>query len=128
MSESRGGIEILDAAECDTLLRSTTLGRIAIKLAEDLAIFPVYYLVFEDDIVFLTTPGTKLSAAVLKTKVAFEVDGPGWSVLVRGHAEEIRDTATMAKVRSRLGKGWPTGDRDQLVRILTEQLTGRRLP
>jgi hypothetical protein len=34
----------------------------------------------------------------------------------------------MAKVRFRLGKSWPTGDRDQLVRIVTEQLTGRRLP
>ena len=79
----------LDPADCYVLLRGRTLGRVAVKIAEDLVILPVYYAVMDDDIVFRTAPGTKLNAAVLKTKVAFEVDGasPGWSVLVRGHAE-----------------------------------------
>ncbi len=96
-----GRIASLDVAECYTLLRSRTLGRVAVKLADDLVILPVYYALLEDDIVFRTAPGTKLDAAVLKTRVAFETDGasPGWSVLVRGHASEIRDDET--KIRAR---------------------------
>jgi len=119
----------LDEAECRSRLRSRTLGRIAVKLADDLVIVPVYYAVMDDDIVFRTAPGTKLSAALLKTKVAFEVDGaaPGWSVLVRGHVEEIRKQEEQARARSVLGDEWPAGERDHLVRIRTEQVTGRWL-
>jgi nitroimidazol reductase NimA-like FMN-containing flavoprotein (pyridoxamine 5'-phosphate oxidase superfamily) len=120
----------LDHAECYVLLRGRTLGRIAVKLADDLVILPVYYAVMDDDIVFRTAPGTKLDAAVLKTKVAFEVDGamPGWSVLVRGHAEEIRGEQERQHARQLVGSDWPAGERDQLVRIRAEQVTGRRLP
>jgi hypothetical protein len=62
--------------------------------------------------------------------VAFEVDGasPGWSVLVRGHAEELRDASLQVKARSLLGHDWPAGEREQIVRIRAEQVTGRRLP
>jgi nitroimidazol reductase NimA-like FMN-containing flavoprotein (pyridoxamine 5'-phosphate oxidase superfamily) len=125
-----GGIARLDRADCYVLLRGRTLGRVAVKLADDLVILPVYYAVMDDDIVFRTAPGTKLDAAVLKTKVAFEVDGamPGWSVLVRGHAEEIRDSHLAERARQLLGNDWPAGERDELVRIRAEQVTGRRLP
>jgi nitroimidazol reductase NimA-like FMN-containing flavoprotein (pyridoxamine 5'-phosphate oxidase superfamily) len=112
------------------LLRGRTLGRVAVKLADDLVILPVYYAVMDDDIVFRTAPGTKLDAAVLKTKVAFEVDGasPGWSVLVRGHAEEIRNQHDQQRARQLLGHDWPAGEREQVVRVRAEQVTGRRLP
>jgi uncharacterized protein len=126
----RGGISVIDEAECYVLLRGRTLGRVAVKLADDLVILPVYYAVMDDDIVFGTAPGTKLDAAVLKTKIAFEVDNgsPGWSVLVRGRAEELRDGAAQARARTLLGNDWPAGERDQLVRIRAERVTGRRLP
>ena len=123
-------IEKLDRAECYVFLRGRTLGRVAVSLAGDLVILPVYYAVMDDDIVFRTAPGTKLDAAVLKTKLAFEVDGamPGWSVLVRGHAEEIRDAARQQYARQLLGDDWPAGERDHLVRIRAEHVSGRRLP
>jgi nitroimidazol reductase NimA-like FMN-containing flavoprotein (pyridoxamine 5'-phosphate oxidase superfamily) len=125
-----GHIDRLDATDCYLLLRSRTLGRVAVKLADDLVILPVYYAVMDDDIVFRTAPGTKLDAAVLKTKVAFEVDNasPGWSVLVRGHAEEIRAPEEQQRARHLLGPDWPAGERDELVRIRAEQVTGRKLP
>jgi nitroimidazol reductase NimA-like FMN-containing flavoprotein (pyridoxamine 5'-phosphate oxidase superfamily) len=130
MTTAAGNIDRLDPVECYVLLRGRTLGRIAVKLAEDLVNLPVYYAVMDDDIVFRTAPGTKLDAAVLKTKVAFEVDGtaPGWSVLVRGHAEELRSPEQQQRARHLLGDDWPAGERDDLVRIRAEQVTGRRLP
>ena len=125
-----GDVVALDEADCYIRLRSRSLGRVAVKLADDLVILPVYYAVMDDDIVFRTAPGTKLDAAVLKTKVAFEVDGvsPGWSVLVRGHAEELHDHDTQVHARTLLGHDWPAGEREQFVRIRAEQVTGRRLP
>jgi uncharacterized protein len=120
----------LDMTDCYLRLRSRSLGRVAMNLADDLVILPVYYAVMHDDIIFRTAPGTKLDAAALNARVAFEVDGvsPGWSVLVRGHAEELRDNDAQVQARTLLGNDWPAGERDQIVRIRAEQVTGRQLP
>jgi nitroimidazol reductase NimA-like FMN-containing flavoprotein (pyridoxamine 5'-phosphate oxidase superfamily) len=124
------GLEIIDPAECDILLRGRTLGRVGVKLADELVILPVFYAVVDDDIVFRTDPGTKLDAAVLGTKVSFEVDAtaPGWSVLVVGHAREVTDPVEQQHARTRLGHDWPEGERDRIVAIRAEKVTGRRLP
>ena len=92
-------------------------------------ILPVYYAVVDDDVVFRTAPGLKLDAAVLKSRVAFEVDSgsPPWSVLVHGYAEELRDEQSQAYARARLSSDWPAGDRERIVRIRVDSITGRRL-
>jgi len=130
MTGSEYRITRLDTDDCYELLRGRSLGRIAFKLADDIVILPVYYAVLNDDIVFRTGPGTKLSAALLKTKVAFEIDegeSSAWSVLVRGHAEEVRERSQRQDVEQVLGDQWPAGERNQLVRIRAEQVTGRML-
>ncbi len=123
------GMEILAEGECRLLLGQRSLGRVGVKLGDDIVVLPVYYALHEGDIVFRTDPGTKLSAAVLGTRVAFEIDSssPPWSVLVVGHAQEIRDEAEQQAVRAHLGHDWPAGVRDHLVRIRGERVTGRRL-
>jgi nitroimidazol reductase NimA-like FMN-containing flavoprotein (pyridoxamine 5'-phosphate oxidase superfamily) len=123
------GLEILDAADCYILLRSRSLGRVGVILAGEIVILPVYYAVLDDDIVFRTDLGMKLTAAVLGTRVAFEVDNavPAWSVLVSGHAHEIRESAERYVARERLGHDWPAGERESLVRVRAERVTGRRL-
>jgi nitroimidazol reductase NimA-like FMN-containing flavoprotein (pyridoxamine 5'-phosphate oxidase superfamily) len=122
-------LETLDPSDCYILLRSRSLGRVGVKLAEEIVILPVYYAVLGDDIVFRTDAGTKLTAAVLGTRVAFEVDNavPPWSVLVTGHAHEVREHAEQVEARTRLGIDWPAGERESLVRIAGERVTGRRL-
>jgi nitroimidazol reductase NimA-like FMN-containing flavoprotein (pyridoxamine 5'-phosphate oxidase superfamily) len=124
------GIQTIDEAECRLLLHSRTLGRVGVKIADQMSILPVYYALVDGDIVFRTAPGSKLDAAVLRTQVVFEVDNasPGWSVLVRGHAHEVRRDDAINHARSLLGHDWPAGQREQYVSITTEQITGRRLP
>jgi uncharacterized protein len=124
------GLEIIDRAECDILLRGRALGRVGVKIADELVILPVYYAVVDDDIVFRTDPGTKLNAAVLGARVAFEVDGtaPGWSVLVTGHAREVKTLEKQQHARIHLGNDWPAGERDHVVAIRMENVSGRRLP
>jgi uncharacterized protein len=126
---TRAGIDVLDRTECYRLLREGRLGRVAVRLTNELVILPVYYALLEDDIVFRTSSGTKLNAALLRTTVAFEVDhdDPGWSVLVTGHAQEVRGSAERAVARTVLGYGWPARQRECIVRIRAEKVTGRRL-
>ncbi len=125
------GIDVLDRSACYTLLGDQQLGRVGLKLGDELAILPVYYAVLEGDIVFRTSPGMKLDAAVLRTKVAFEVDNevpaPGWSVLIVGHVQELRGAREDEAARTLLGFAWPAGKRERIVRLRAEKVTGRRL-
>ncbi len=124
------GLDVLTTEECFDLLRRHSFGRIGLKIAEDLAILPVYYASAGEEIVFRTDPGTKLIAAVLDTRVGFEVDDrdDGWSVLVVGRAHEIRaESPDSTEALERLDEFWPEGNRERIVRIEIERITGRRL-
>jgi nitroimidazol reductase NimA-like FMN-containing flavoprotein (pyridoxamine 5'-phosphate oxidase superfamily) len=126
---SSRGFDLLGSDECLALLGSRSFGRIGIKIADDPVVLPVFYALVDDEIVFRTDPGSKLIAAVLETRVAFEVDDAdeAWSVLVVGHAHEVRTSTALDRLRPRLDAVWPAGERERLVRIECERVTGRRL-
>ena len=124
------GLDVLNHDECLELLGRSSFGRIGMKIAEDPVVLPVYYALINGEIAFRTDPGSKLVAAVLETRVAFEVDDrdEGWSVLVIGHAHEVRSpSAGLEDLQERLDVGWSAGERERVVRIELEQVTGRRL-
>ncbi len=127
------GLEILSSEECLDLLRSRTLGRVAVRIGEMPSILPVNYALLDDEVVFRADPGTKLSAALIRMMVAFEVDDAdsatraGWSVLVVGYAEEIRDRPTLTRVAALDLQSWLPEGRDFVVIIRTRSMTGRRI-
>jgi nitroimidazol reductase NimA-like FMN-containing flavoprotein (pyridoxamine 5'-phosphate oxidase superfamily) len=127
-------LERITEAECLTLLRSATLGRVGLRIGELPAILPVNYALLDDDVVFHTAAGSKLSAAIMGVRVAFEVDhvdestGAAWSVLVVGYAEEIRDEATRERVAALGLDSWSPVDLPFVVRIDTREISGRRIP
>jgi hypothetical protein len=87
----------------------------------------------DDDVVFRTSTGTKLSAALENAVVAFEVDQfegvghEGWSVLVTGHASEITDEAELERARSLPLAPWIPAVPSRFVRIRSQLVSGRRL-
>jgi hypothetical protein len=130
----RNGLVTLSFEECYRRLGRAGLGRIAVTVGALPAIFPVNYALWGYDIVFRTTPGTKLDAAVSKAVVAFEVDGhdavthTGWSVLVVGPCRpvtdpvELRDTSRLPLTR------WArAGGPESTVCIRAELVSGRVL-
>ena len=127
------GLEKLTTDECRNLLRSQTIGRIALRIGETPAILPVSYGLLDDDVVFRADPGSKLSAAAMHVMVAFEVDDidttshTGASVVVTGYAEEVRDAATLDRIDRLDIDPWVTEGRDYVVRIRPRTVTGRRL-
>lgn len=122
-------MERLDEDACLELLRSKELGRIVVKIADHVVALPVWYTVVGRSLAFRTDPGTKLDAALLRTRVSFEVDDEHdfWSVIVTGHAHEFSDRELADEADAALAKWWPRGTREHLVQIDIEQVTGRRL-
>jgi uncharacterized protein len=123
------GLEVLTNEECRQLLEARSFGRVVAQMGEAISAFPVYYVVHDGDIVFRTYPGTKLGAAVLRSRVTFEIDDEteGWSVMAFGPAEEVRDEGARSAALALLAEKWPEGERDHVVKVHPEVLTGRRL-
>jgi nitroimidazol reductase NimA-like FMN-containing flavoprotein (pyridoxamine 5'-phosphate oxidase superfamily) len=103
-------------------------------------IFPVNYAVLGDvagsgaepSVVFRTAEGTKLAAAVLGVAVAFEVDGydpdegEAWSVVIKGHAEEIEQIHGGFDPETIPLFPWNAAPKHRFVRIRSTEITGRR--
>ena len=121
----------LSPEECLDLLAHEHLGRVAVSIGALPVILPVNYVVFEGSIVLKTAPGTKLSAALMGAVVGFEIDSTapdhasGWSVLVVGHAHEVRDEAMVERLRRLPLASWGPDHKNHFVEIPIERLSGR---
>ena len=127
------GLEILTETEAMTLLRTGSVGRVGITIESLPAIFPVNFGVVDDAIVFRTAPGSKLNAALRGATVAFEVDDhdradrSGWSVLVVGRAEVVHGIGVAFQVLDAGIEPWAGGVRSNIVRIVPDLVSGRRI-
>lgn len=96
------GLEVLHTEECLRLLTTVPIGRVVFTDQALPGVLPVTFLVNDGMIVLRVGDGSKLSAAVRNTVVAFEADDfdvearTGWSVTVIGQARFIRDSAELA--------------------------------
>lgn len=126
------GAGILGEDVCWALLRTAPVGRLAVSVAGQPDLFPINFLVDHATIVFRTAEGSKLAATAISPKVAFEADGydleqgEAWSVVIKGRAEEIiRMYDLIESFRFPLFP-WQPGPKHRFVRILPEQVSGRR--
>ena len=130
-----GGLDELSEAECWELLATQPIGRVAIVVGHYPLVFPVNYAVDGKTILYRTGVGTKLYA-IHRSNVSFEVDEidtaqrRGWSVMVKGVAQELslqRDRQVVSRAELSGADPWAPGDRDHLIRIVADQVTGRRI-
>jgi nitroimidazol reductase NimA-like FMN-containing flavoprotein (pyridoxamine 5'-phosphate oxidase superfamily) len=132
MATDPHGMTVLTTETCLELLRSRTVGRLAVSIRELPDIFPLNYVVDHDSIVFRTAEGTKLAAAVLGRGVAFEVDGvdddagEAWSVVVKGQAVEIERMQDLLDALDLPLFPWQAAPKHRFVRIEPLEVTGRR--
>ena len=131
--DPRTGLEELDRDECLELIASAPLGRLGVVVAGKPLIFPVNFTLDGNAIVLRTNAGTKLYGA-RNAPVVFECDGidlgyhTGWSVLVHGDVEEVRNPIDVARLE-RLPLGpWVPGPKPTWLRLRTNFVTGRRIP
>ncbi len=130
MTTDHRGTTVLPTEECLDLLRSQTVGRLAVSIHDRPDIFPVNHVVHRGGIVFRTAEGTKLAAAVLGRGVAFEVDGQdrgtAWSVIVKGRAAEIERIDELVDALDLPLFPWHAAPKQRFVRIEPVEISGRR--
>ncbi|MCB5274870.1 hypothetical protein BJG92_02408 [Arthrobacter sp. SO5] len=125
-------VENLEHHECWRLLRSVSVGRLAVWVDDHPDIFPINYKVDHGSLVFRTAVGTKLQAATGDTPVAVEADGVdadtgiAWSVVIKGQAAPVKDQQEVLDTVGLLLFPWQAGAKEHFVRITPDTLTGRR--
>lgn len=134
MTDKELTVEQLSESACWSLLRTTSVGRLAVWVDDHPDIFPINYAVDHGSVVFRSRAGTKISAALSDSPVAFEVDGydvetaTAWSVVIRGSAEEISGGQDLLDTVDLPLFPWQAGDKGRFIRILPTATTGRRFP
>lgn len=130
---SKEDIEVLSSDDCEQLLSSSSLGRLALVVNGQPEVFPVNFAFAEGVVVFRTASGLKLEKAPL-TKVAFEVDrvdrahGIAWSVVVKGTAHDISTAVDRLPERLRKVAVHPQapGMHEAWMAIRADSISGRR--
>ena len=131
MTTLQNRVQELTADQSWQLVREAQVGRMAVVVEGAPDIFPVNHTVDHGSVVFRTTVGTKLSAAV-GNRVAYEVDGfdaptgQAWSVVVKGMAREVRQLHELMEIVDLPVFPWQEGPKPKFVRIEADEVTGRR--
>ena len=134
MTTDRNGMVVLDRDECLRRLGRSGVGRVAITMGALPTIMPINYALLDGDVVFRTTAGTKLAAAMRDAVVAFEIDDvdrcshAGWSVVVVGPTHALTDPLEVGVAQQLPLTRWVDGgDGETFVRLRADLVTGREI-
>lgn len=123
----------IEEQDCLRLLRDSHVGRVVYTEGALLVCTPVNFTLYGDQLVFRTSATSRLAAVAAGQIVAFEVDEvdelshSGWSILVTGLADVVRDPSTLARLSDLDVDSWAGEDRDLWVQIRLTRMVGRRL-
>lgn len=125
----------LDNGECYRLLATQQIGRLGVNAEHYPLIYPVNYALDDAVGVIRTGAGTKLAAAD-HANVTFQVDEidqrtrSGWTVLVRGLAEEVTSAhrdELVQRTHDTDVRPWAPGEHGRWLRLIPQHVTGRRI-
>lgn len=124
----------LTIEECLALLGDGGVGRVAVCTPLGPRIVPLNYAMYDDAIIFRTTPYSEVGTYGWNTDLAFEVDHldhaarEGWSVVAIGRGALVDDPAEVRDIRSGWDPvPWAGGRRHLYIRLRWRDLTGRRI-
>jgi transcriptional regulator with XRE-family HTH domain len=123
-------LEPMRSDECITLIRSSTVGRIAYSGVDELVVIPINYC-YRDGLIIFRTAADSAVAQYDLAPIAFELDlidegmQDGWSVLVNG----VVRPATEPEIHTAYNQvePWAGGTRDTYMVIEPRRITGRRI-
>ena len=132
-------VEILDEAECLSLIAGGGVGRIGYTSRFGPAVLPVNYHLYKRTIVFRTglhssmVEDLRTGIADAEFNVAFEIDEiqrdtqEGWSVLVQGPAHFVDTREELAPIAELGVQAWAGGPKEQFIRVIPIHIGGRRI-
>ena len=119
----------LDDEQSWRLLDNTRHGRLVVTVAGEADIFPVNYVTSDRKLYLRTAPGNKLAQLTINSTVLFEADGvlpdEAWSVVLRGTARVLDNSAELATVEELGLKSWVPTLKDFYVEIVPASVSGR---
>lgn len=128
------GLSTLAEDESLALAATLSVGRLVHVRDERLFVTPVNFLLSGRDVFVRTSTASELwAAAGQRRTAALEVDDlvswsrSGWSVLVRGQLSRNTDRPTLERVAGAGLQPWAAGDREALVLLEGNEVTGRRI-
>ena len=136
IDDPHSGLEFLDRDQCLALLheRSGKVGRLAFVEGVHPTVLPVNFVMDGNGVALRTGMGLKLSVALRRAAVAFQVDRfdederTGWSVLVRGTSEVVDRHDDLDRLNSLGLVPWANEAMKPVwVRISADLVTGRRI-
>ncbi|MCQ6269001.1 pyridoxamine 5'-phosphate oxidase family protein [Pseudarthrobacter sp. R1] len=131
MFEHTDGNPVLELSDEQSwrLLEGTKHGRLVVSVAGEPDIFPVNYVSSNGKLYLKTAPGNKLAQLTINSAVLFEADGilsdEAWSVVLRGRARVLSNSAELAEVEELGLKSWVPTLKDFYVEIEPVAITGR---
>ncbi len=132
-AERRATLEVLTDQECLAYIRPGGIGRFLYNADRGPVAVPVNYATLGDAVVFRTDDRTATAGAVSQPKVSFDVDhiddvlSEGWSVLVSGTATILTRPDDLRAAAGLNIEPWPGGERNAYIRLVPDQITGRRI-
>ncbi|MBB6171564.1 transcriptional regulator with XRE-family HTH domain [Nocardiopsis mwathae] len=134
-STGEAELDGLSVEECMELISCGGIGRLAFHIAGEAApsVLPVNFALVDGAIVVRTRAGGVIGRYA-HGDVGFEVDaidgvmGEGWSVLIAGRAQRIRESdRLMEQLAAVPVRPWPEGHGDAYLHIVPFRVTGRRI-
>jgi uncharacterized protein len=129
--DERAVLGALDREECLLLVRWESVGRLAVaRQGFAPVVVPVNFVLDGDTILFRTDVGDT-TLRLFENPASFQVDRfdwyrrIGWSVLIQGNAQLL--TPEEADALEADVVPWAPGERELVVRIVPESISGRRV-
>lgn len=131
MSEKESPMSAIPEDSCWGYLASQEVGRLGVSDHDVPEIFPINYYVDGESVIFRSANGSKMDQLARNNNVVFEVDGwddeGGWSVMVKGIAQEITDEDELARARKAPLLPWTATVKTHFVRVTPSiGITGRK--
>ena len=127
-------LDALSRQEALDLLATREVGRLVFDSPERGPVaLPVNYRLVDGDIVLRTAADSSLVAAISQDPVGFEVDttdearAQGWSVLVSGRVDRVKDPIEEQRLLERSATPWAGADRTHVLRFVVAGVSGRRV-
>jgi nitroimidazol reductase NimA-like FMN-containing flavoprotein (pyridoxamine 5'-phosphate oxidase superfamily) len=119
----------LDDEQSWKLLEATKHGPLVVSVSGEPDIFPVNYIASGRKIYLRTAPGNKLAQLTINSSVLLETDGilsdEAWSVVLRGTARVLSNSAELAAVEELGLKTWVPTLKDFYVEVVPTSVSGR---
>jgi transcriptional regulator with XRE-family HTH domain len=126
-------LEELAPGQCHVYIAAGGVGRFLYDDTRGPVAVPVNYKMAGNDVIFRTGSTQVAAQGASHKKVSFDVDhlddalGEGWSVLLTGTASVVTDPGELAEAKALGIEPWAGGDRDTYIRLVPNQVTGRRI-